>query len=277
MAEDDAEPAPAPAQPSQGDSEDRRGDAATDGAGVTADVTEPALSDEDEEPALSFSLAGVRDGFVTGLPVAVGVAGYGVVFGVIARRAGLSVAEAALMSATVLAGAAQLLAVELWRDPIPVVAVVTTTAVVNLRYLLMGAALRPWFRELSPLQAYGSIFFTADENWALTIAELRDGNTRGAFLLGSGLAIWVLWVTATVVGATAGGVVGDPSRWGLDFVVTALFLTLAAGLWEGTESVRPWLGAAVVALAASTVIPGKWYVVIGALAGAAVEVVTYDD
>ncbi|MEE6211395.1 AzlC family ABC transporter permease [Salarchaeum sp. III] len=243
-------------------------------ADATAEPT--PTSDAQRQQSLSFSLAGVREGFVAGLPVAVGVAGYGVVFGVLAARAGLSVAEAALMSATVLAGAAQLLAVELWRDPVPVAAVLTTTAVVNLRYVLMGAALRPWFRDLSPVEAYGSAFFTADENWALTVAELRDGSTRGAFLLGSGLAIWVLWVAATVVGATAGDLVGDPARWGLDFVVTAVFLTLAAGLWEGEASLRPWLAAAGVAIAASAVLPGKWYVVGGALAGALVEVVTHD-
>jgi 4-azaleucine resistance transporter AzlC len=181
------------------------------------------------------------------------------------------------MSATVLAGAAQLVAVGLWADPIPAVAVVTTTAVVNLRYLLMGAALRPWFRHLSPLEAYTSVFFFADENWALTIGELRAGSKRGAFLLGSGLVLWLLWVVTTVVGATAGDLVGDPTRFGLDFVVTALFLTLAAGFWEGAESLRPWLAAAGVALAVNALLPGEWYILAGALAGAAVEVATYDD
>ena len=235
-----------------------------------------APEDTDGEPSLSFGWAGLREGFLTDLPVAVGVGGYGIVFGVVARQSGLSVAEAALMSATVLAGAAQLVAVGLWADPIPIVAVVTTTAVVNLRYVLMGAALRPWFRQLSPLETYTSLFFFADENWALTIGELRTGSTRGAFLLGSGLVLWLLWVVTTVVGATAGDLVGDPARLGLDFVVTALFLTLAAGFWEGTESLRPWLAAAGVALAVNAFVPGELYILAGALAGAAVEVVTHD-
>lgn len=244
---------------------------------AVADAEPAAATDEpDGDPSISFTWAGVREGFVTGLPVAVGVGGYGIVFGVVAQQAGLSVAEAALMSATVLAGAAQLVAVGLWADPIPVVAVVTTTAVVNLRYVLMGAALRPWFRHLSPLEAYTSVFFFADENWALTIGELRAGSTRGAFLLGSGLVLWLLWIATTVVGATAGDLVGDPARFGLDFIVTALFLTLAAGFWEGAKTLRPWLAAAAVALAADAVLAGQWYILAGALAGATVEVATYD-
>ncbi|EMA45462.1 AzlC family ABC transporter permease [Halococcus saccharolyticus] len=225
---------------------------------------------------VTFTLAGVREGFVTGFPVAIGVAGYGIVFGVLAGRAGLSVAEAGLMSATVLAGAAQLIAVELWADSVPAVTVIATVGIVNLRYLLLGAALRPWFRHLSPRAAYGSVFFTADENWALTIARLREGSRRGAFLLGSGLVLWLLWIAATVLGVTAGDLVGDPAQYGLDFVVIALFLTLAAGLWEGRESVQPWLAAAGVALAANAVLPGEWYVIVGAFAGAGVRMVTHD-
>ncbi|WP_049996626.1 AzlC family ABC transporter permease [Halococcus sediminicola] len=240
-------------------------------------VEPPTEADPDPDgEAVTFTLAGVREGFITGFPVAVGVAGYGVVFGVIAGRAGLSVAEAALMSATVLAGAAQLIGVELWADSIPAATVIATVGIVNLRYLLMGAALRPWFRHLSPRAAYGSVFFTADENWALTIANLRSGSKQGAFLLGSGLVLWLLWVLSTVLGVTAGDLLGAPEQYGLDFVLTALFLTLAVGLWEGRASIRPWLAAAGVALVANLALPGEWYVIVGALAGAGVRMVEYE-
>ncbi|MDG5778628.1 AzlC family ABC transporter permease [Haloarculaceae archaeon H-GB2-1] len=225
---------------------------------------------------LSFTLAGVRAGYVACLPVALGVGGYGLVFGVLADRAGLSAAEAVLTSATVLAGAAQLVAMELWTDPIPVATVVLTVAVVNLRYVLMGAALRPWFRHLSPLAAYGSVFFTADENWALTMGRLRDGSTNGAFLLGSGLAIWSFWVAATAVGALAGGLITDPARFGLDFVLVAVFVAIAVGLYEGRETLAPWALAFVVAVAGAHLLPGKWYILLGGVAGSLLEVARFD-
>ncbi|WP_336024069.1 AzlC family ABC transporter permease [Halobellus salinisoli] len=230
----------------------------------------------DPSESVSFSLAGFRSGFVRCAPIALGVAGYGFVFGILADRAGLSAAEATLMSATVLAGAAQLVAVEIWSEPIPVLAVVGTTLVVNLRYLLMGAALRPWFRHLSPIQAYASVFFTADENWALTIGELRSGSRRGAFLLGSGFAIWLFWVLATLVGATVGGGVERPARFGLDFVLAAVFLVLATELWEGRSSLPAWTFAAVVAVLTAHWLPGYWYVLCGGLAGSLLQAVWYD-
>jgi 4-azaleucine resistance transporter AzlC len=176
------------------------------------------------------------------------------------------------MSATVLAGAAQLIAVGLWDWPIPVVAVVGTTLVVNLRYLLMGASLRPWFTRLSSRQAYTSLFFMADENWALTIKDLRAGNERGAFLLGSGLAIWVFWVVATAIGAVAGGRIGNPETYGLDFVLTAIFLSLLVGFWEGRASLAPWIAAAVVAVIVEAVLPGRWYILAGGIAASLSEV-----
>ncbi|MFC7213729.1 AzlC family ABC transporter permease [Saliphagus sp. GCM10025334] len=236
----------------------------------------PTSADGASDSAITFSLEGVRTGFLTCIPVAFGVAGYGVAFGVVANQAGLSVAEAALMSATVVAGASQLIAVELWADPLPVTAILVTTVAVNLRYSLMGAALERWFRHLSPAQVYGSLFLMADENWALTVRDLKTGSGRGAFLLGSGIAVWTFWVVSTVVGVLAGGVIGDPARYGFDFILAAVFLALAVDLWDGRSTFVPWLVALATALVASSVLPGRWYILLGGLAAAALEVIRYD-
>ncbi|ELY92022.1 AzlC family protein [Natrinema altunense JCM 12890] len=180
------------------------------------------------------------------------------------------------MSATVLAGAAQLIAIKLWETPIPVVAVIGTTFIVNLRYVLMGAALRPWFRQLSPLKAYGSVFFTADENWALTMGKLKSGSRQGAYLLGSGLAIWSFWIIATVIGAIAGDVIGEPSQYGLDFVLTAVFIAIAVGLWDGKSSLLPWTTAFGVAVLSAQYLPGRWYILLGGVVGSLVGVIRFD-
>ena len=223
--------------------------------------------------SVSFERAGVIAGFRTCLPVAVGVGGYGVAFGVLARQAGLSVTEATLMSAFVLAGASQLIAVELWEAPLPVVAIVATTLVVNLRYVLMSASLRPWFERLPRTHAYASLFFVTDESWALSIADFRDGAGRGGFLLGAGLAIWVLWVATTAAGAAVGGAIGDPQRYGLDFVLTAIFVAIAVGLWRGRADLLPWTVAAGVAVVGVEVLPGRWYILLGGVTGSLVAVI----
>jgi len=236
------------------------------------DGGEAAVNGDADGRPVTFTAAGLREGFVSCLPVAAGVGGYGVAFGMVAARQGLSAAEATLMSATVFAGAAQLIAVELWADPIPVAAVLTTVGVVNARYVLMGATLRPWFARLGLRKAYGSVFFLIDETWALTMGELTDGSSRGAFLVGSGVAAWLFWVAATALGANVGAAVQEPSRYGLDFVLTAVFLAIATQLWEGTSTLLPWIVALLVAVVTADVLPGQWYILAGGLAGSLVEV-----
>ncbi|ARS89490.1 AzlC family ABC transporter permease [Natrarchaeobaculum aegyptiacum] len=234
--------------------------------------------DTDDSPgaAVTFDREGLRTGFLTCVPVAAGVGGYGVAFGVLASQAGLSVAEAALMSATVLAGAAQIVAIELWADPVPVAAILTTVFAINLRYSLMGAALQPWFEHMRASRVYGSLFFLVDENWALTMRDLKSGSGRGAYLLGSGIAMWVFWVGSTIVGAFAGGVIGDPSQYGVDFVLAAVFVALAVELWDGNSSLVPWLVALGVSVGAAAIVPGQWYILLGGLAAAVVEVIRFD-
>lgn len=241
-----------------------------------ADATPGEEAEDDDADRISFDRSGLRAGFVIGLPIALGVGGYGVAFGVLAKGAGFSVAEAALMSATVLAGASQIVAVELWGDPLPVGTILLTTFAINLRYALMGAALQPWFKHLSARRAFGSLFFMADENWALTLRDLKAGNRRGAFLLGSGLALWLAWVLATVVGALAGGTIDDPAAYGIDFVLAAVFVALLVELWDGTASIVPWATALVVALVTAQVVPSRWYILLGGLAAGVVEVIRYD-
>ncbi|WP_207891653.1 AzlC family ABC transporter permease [Natrarchaeobius halalkaliphilus] len=252
-----------------------RDDETGDGGPEKPDAHREQPVDANREP-VTFGLEGLRTGFLTATPVALGVGGYGIAFGVLAHQAGLSVAEAALMSATVLAGASQIVAVELWADPIPAATIVFTVFAINLRYSLMGAALQPWFQHLSPKQIYGSLVVMADENWALTMRELASGSGRGAFLLGSGIAMWLCWVASTVLGTIAGSAVGDPARYGFDFVLAAVFVALAVELWDGRSSLHPWLVALVVSVLAAQTIPGRWYILLGGLAAAALEVIRFD-
>ena len=217
---------------------------------------------------VTFSLAGALEGAKRCLPIEVAGFAIGLVFGVLAGQAGLSAAETVLMSALVFSGATQFVVLGLWAAPLPVAAIVLTTLVVNLRYVLMGATLAPWFSGLSRPKAYGSIFFLADENWALAMGEHAKGRRDAAFLIGGGLAMFASWTISSLVGRTVGGALEDPARWGLDFAFTAVFLALLAGLWRGRRSdLLPWVVAAGVAVAAHLLLPGQWYVLLGGLAG----------
>jgi len=216
---------------------------------------------------MAFTRSGFFNGVRQTLPIVLSVFVYVAVFGVLARQAGLSFIESMLMSGIVFAGGSQLIALEMWHAPLPIVAIIVTTLIVNLRHLLMGASLRAYLENLSNKQLYGLVFFMVDESWALTMREFSAGRKDAGFLLGSGIAIFITGQLSTAFGYVFGTVLHDPARWGLDFAFIAVFTALAVGMWKGKSDLLPWLIAALVSLVASYYLPGKWYILIGGLAG----------
>ncbi|ROR35200.1 AzlC family ABC transporter permease [Inmirania thermothiophila] len=221
-----------------------------------------------------FPAASLARGARESAALAAVVAAYGVVLGAIAAGRGLALGELLGMGAAVFAGAAQFVAVGLWERPLPVAEMVLAVAAVNLRYLLMSAALAPLF-EGRPLWArLAGVHLVADENWAVTMAAMRRGGADPGFLLGGGLAVLGGWLAGCAAGHALGAVLPRPERLGLDFAVTAVFLCLLRGLWrDARRDAAPWLVAALASATAAAVLPGRWYVLAGALAGALVAAV----
>jgi 4-azaleucine resistance transporter AzlC len=191
----------------------------------------------------------------------------GLLFGVLSKQAGLSLGEAILMSAVVNAGSSQFVAVGMWGAPVPVIPIVATTLLVNLRHVLMGLTIRPWLSRVPAWQRYPAAFVLTDESWAMSMVEFEDGRPDIAFLVGVGATMYAGWLIATVVGRLTGAVIHDPARWGLDFAFVAVFLALLTSLARGWRSVPPWILAGAAAIAANRLLPGNWYVLVGAAAG----------
>jgi 4-azaleucine resistance transporter AzlC len=234
----------------------------------------PPVTDLD---SAAFDRAGVIEGARRSVPVALGIFAYGLVFGVLAQQAHLSVLESLLMSGIVFAGSSQFAALGLWVAPLPVAAIVLTTLVINLRHILMGAALTSRMAYLKGWQKYLSLFVMTDESWALTMGYFAKGGRNSAFLLGSGLMAFIAWTGATFVGETAGSVLQDPRAIGLDFAFSAVFIGLLLGFWKGRRDLLPWGVAAVVAIFAALWLPGKWYIILGGIAGSVVGAVSNDS
>ncbi len=216
---------------------------------------------------ISFTVAGALRGARGMLAILPGVMAFALVYGFLAGQKGMTALEIGLSSALVFAGASQFLALELWGDPLPFLSLVAGVFIINLRHALMGPALLPWLAPLSPLRAYGSLYFMVDESWGLSVADLRAGGRDAAFLLGSGLALWLVWVSCSILGRLAGDVSYLVEDWGLDYLTTAFFVALLAAFWRGRHDLLPWTIAAAVAVSTRMLLPGTWYIVLGALAG----------
>jgi predicted branched-subunit amino acid permease len=225
-----------------------------------------------------------RHGFVHGarlvLPLLPGVIVFASAFGTAAAQKGLSLAQALSMSAFVYAGAAQMVALELWRETWSIdtlLGVTAVTATVNARMILMGASIQPWLAGAPMLQNALNLFFLTDANWLIGTRYRAQGGSDLGVLFGAGFLLWVVWILATLPGFLAGALVANPSRYGLDLVMPIYFSAMIVPLWKGLGPALPWLVAAIVALAVHAVTPGYLFIVAGALAGALTGALSSDD
>ncbi len=231
----------------------------------------PTHSDIHGGPPPHLSLSGLRLGMHAVLPLLPGTSVFGAAFGAIAAQKGLSLTEATLMSAFVFAGAAQLVAMEIWSDPLTLGGIVTltlVTAVVNMRMLLMGASLYPWLGTLPASRIYPVLLINTDASWLIAVRHRAEGGSDAAVLVGSGIALWLLWVPVTVAGYLLGGLLADPARYGVDLIMPIFFVAMLVPLWRGLRRAASWAVAGAVALLVHALVPGFWFIVAGALAGA---------
>jgi len=217
-----------------------------------------------------FTWAGFRAGAIRVMILVPSIAMYGIAFGIMASAAGLSTGESMLFSGLVYAGGAQMASLQAWTDPVSFIAVSLTTLAMNSRYLLLGATLRPWFHGLPAYQSYASLFMMGDGNWALALREHEEGRRDAAFIFGSGLVLWFLWVGTTAVGHVFGQLVGEPERFGADFMLAAFFATMAVIFFRRASQIWPLLVGIGVAVIVEKTVSGPWYILVGALAGSLV-------
>ena len=248
--------------------------------------------------AASEFLSGVK----AELPILLGVAPFGLIYGALASGAGLPVGMAQAMSAIVFAGSAQFIAAQLIGGGAPALVLLLTTFIVNIRHMLYSASIAPYFRPLRPAWKWFLAYLLTDEAFAVAIIHYHQTENRGNhgdsentesqmgiaprppclrsesltppdrrhwYFLGAGLALWTTWQTCTSIGILLGARV--PPSWSLDFALPLTFIALLAPILRD----RPAVAAAVAAGAVGVVCAGWPYklgLVAAALTGIAVGV-----
>jgi len=226
---------------------------------------------EQKPQTASWTYAAFRHGALAMFPLLPGLMAFSMAFGTVAARKGFSLADTLLMTGTVYAGMAQMIVMENWPERLTAAAIlgtVTVTALVNLRFLLIGATLRPWLENEPARKVYPMLFLLTEPNWLLSMRYRADGGRDPCFLLGSGVVIYVAWVLSAIPGYWLGASVGDPRAFGLDLIVPAFFVAMLVPLSRGKRGTVGWVVGGAVAIAADQLIGGFWYLISGALAGA---------
>lgn len=218
-------------------------------------------------------MAEQRSDFLRGarlaLPIVLGYLAIGLPFGVLARTSGLSVGEVAAMSLLVYAGSAQFIGANLLATGAPAEVIVGTTFLVNLRHLLMSAALAPSTAGIAPRRQAILAFWLTDETFVAASSELKGRPASSGFLGGLFLTSHLAWIAATVAGALLGAWLGGLAAWGLDFALPAMFIALLVMQLQKRRDITVALAAGLLSVLGALYLPANYNVLAATVAAAA--------
>lgn len=205
-----------------------------------------------------------------GLPLGVSIFLYALAFGLVAAELHFGMAQALAMSAAVYSGSAQLAAANLiGSGQVTLAGLAATVLLVNARYILFGATLRPWLSQAAPGPALGSLLLLGDANWMVTMRAIERGEQDRAYLAGTGLPMFAGWMSGTALGLVSGGLIPDPRALAADLMLPAFAAAMVAAMLRARAPALPAVVGAAVALAVGRMAGMGWGTVAAGLAGAA--------
>lgn len=207
------------------------------------------------------------------IPMMVGAAPFGTIFGVVAIDAGLTPSAVLGFSAIVFAGSAQFIAAKLFADGLGIGLIIFTTFIVNLRHALYSASLAPYMKDFSQKWMLPLAFWLTDETYAVVVTNYpTDAPHKRWYHLGSSIAMYGNWQIWTIIGLVAGTQLEGIANLGLEFALVVTFI----GIIIPMLVTRPMLLTAIVAGVVSILardVPNNGGLMIASLTAIAVGII----
>lgn len=181
-----------------------------------------------------------RLAFVASIPVLTGYLMLGIGFGILLASKGFGAPWSLAMGALIYAGSMQFVAVDLLAGGASLLNTAAMTLMVNARHLFYGVSMIEKYRGAGKKKLY-LIFGLTDETYSLlcngTLPEGVDLHTYQLFVTLFDHCYWTL-------GCLLGGVIGSVLPFalpGVEFVLTALFVSIFVEQWLSTKDHVPAL------------------------------------
>ncbi len=178
----------------------------------------------------------VKKAFKDTIPVMTGYIVLGIGFGILMTKEGFGVGMAALMSVFIYAGSMQFAAIPLLVAKSSFLTIAVTTLMVNARHFFYGISMLDKYKNVGKKKWY-LIFGLTDETYSLVSRDNNDieaGHKPSYFLMVT-VFDHIYWVTGSVLGACLGYFITF-STYGIDFALTALFITIFTEQWISTKN-----------------------------------------
>lgn len=177
----------------------------------------------------------IKEAFIATIPVLTGYLVLGFGFGIVLKANGYGILLALAMSLFIYAGSMQYVAIGLLTSGASLVTAAITTLMVNARHLFYGISMLDKYKNTGKKKPY-LIFALTDETYSLVCNDNPNVSVerRHDYYLLVSLFNQIYWIIGSLLGAAIGSVVKFNSE-GIDFALTALFLTVFLEQWLNTK------------------------------------------
>ena len=192
----------------------------------------------------------IKKAFLDSLPVLAGYVVLGMGFGLLLGAQGFGVLWAGLTSVLVYAGSLQFVATDLAASGAGLLTAAVTALLVNLRHLFYGLSMIDKYKGVKRKPFL--IFTLTDETYSLVCEKEDEGDKAavGRYYFWVSLLNYSYWILGSVLGSLLGAYLPFSTE-GIEFSLTALFLTVFTEQWLSTKDHIPaliGLGATLLSL-----------------------------
>ncbi len=219
-----------------------------------------------------------RTAFMAGLrailPIQLGVLPFALITGVAATSIGMTAVQGIGMSLIVFAGAAQLVGIQLLDAHAPLLVIWLSTFFINLRFVMYSSSLATHLPRLPLRWKLLLPYLLTDQAYAMSLlafAQEPERPFKQWFYLGAALTLWLVWMSATAVGAIVGVLI--PASWSLNFAAPLTFLALVMATIKDRSMIVAAVIAGLTAVLAHP-LPYRTGLILAALAGIAAGLIS---
>lgn len=190
----------------------------------------------------------LKKAFLSSIPVLTGYLVLGFGFGIILKSYNYGILIAFVMSFLIYAGSMQYVAIGLMTGGASLLTVALTTLMVNARHLFYGISMLEKYKNVGKRKPY-LIFSLTDETYSLVCSdnkEIEDKYKKDYYLFVS-IFNHSYWIIGTIIGVLIGTFINFNSE-GIDFALTALFITVFLEQWLSSKNHKPALIGVIVSI-----------------------------
>ena len=173
--------------------------------------------------------------FRDSVPVMAGYIVLGMGFGILMSAKGYGVLWAVAAGIIIYSGTMQYAAAEMFTGGAALAEAAMTAAMMGARHIFYGLTMSERYKNIHGLRKAYMIFALTDETYSL-VCESDDED----YCFWVSIFDQIYWVTGGVIGSLLGEILPFDSR-GIDFALTALFVSICTEQWLNAENHYPAL------------------------------------